>query len=76
MDTRAIAHQYPNGRMHSCYHFSLFPKGLVETMVYPPHAYEESSVLYADAARPLCAVCMGTHGALDSLILPPGVRNQ
>lgn len=74
MATADIARAYPNGRMHHCYHFSLFPKGLVETMAYPPHAYEESSVTYPDATRPMCSVCMGTHGTLDALILPPGVR--
>jgi hypothetical protein len=74
MVTPAIARAYPNGRMHSCYHFTLQARGVVETVQYPPHAYEESTVVYDDAPRPLCAVCMGTHGSLDRLILPPGVR--
>ena len=30
-------------------------------------------VTYPDATRPMCTVCMGTHGVLDTLILPPGV---
>ena len=76
MATADIARAYPNGRMHSCYHFSLQARGVVQTMTYPPHAYEPSSVVYPDADRPLCAVCMGTHGTLDVLILPPGARSQ
>lgn len=74
MVTSAIARAYPNGRMHNCYHFTLQARGVVETAQYPPHEYEESTVVYEDAARPLCTVCKGTHGALDRLILPPGVR--
>lgn len=74
MLTPAIARAYPNARMHSCYHFTLHARGLVETMHYPPHPYEESTVVYADATMPLCKVCMGTHSALDRLILPPEVR--
>jgi len=74
MVTPVIARAYPNGRMHSCYHFTLQARGVIETMQYPPHEYEESTVVYEDAPRPLCTVCMGTHGTLDRLILPPGVR--
>ena len=74
MATQDIARAYPNGRMHNCYHFTLQARGVVQTMQYPPHPYEESSVAYADATMPLCSVCMGTHGSLDRLILPPGVR--
>lgn len=74
MVTQAIARAYPNGRMHNCYHFTLQARGVVETVQYPPHAYEESTVVYADTPRPLCAVCMGTHSAADRLILPPGAR--
>lgn len=74
MATPAIARAYPNGRMHSCFHFTLQARGVVETVHYQPHAYEESTVVYEDATMPLCTVCMGTHGALDRLILPPGVR--
>jgi len=74
MATPNIARAYPNGRMHHCYHFTLQARGLVETLRYPPHPYEESTVVYDDATRPLCAVCRGTHGALDRLILPPGVQ--
>jgi hypothetical protein len=74
MITPAIARTYPNGRMHNCYHFTLQRRGVVETVQYPPHQYEESTVVYADATMPLCAVCMGTHGVLDRLVLPPGVR--
>jgi hypothetical protein len=40
------------------------------------HADEPSTVTYPDAARPLCAVCMGTHGTLDALILPSGARSR
>ncbi|WP_089296111.1 hypothetical protein [Actinoplanes regularis] len=74
MVTPAIARAYRNARMHSCYHFTLQARGVVEAMQYPPHAFEESTVVYEDATMPLCRVCMGTHGALDRLILPPGVR--
>jgi hypothetical protein len=76
MATPDIARTYPNGRMHRCYHFSLWARGVVQTMTYPPHTYEPSTVIYPDAARPLCAVCMGTHGALDTLVLPPGARGR
>lgn len=75
MITPAIARTYPNGRMHNCFHFTLQNRGVVETVQYPPHPYEESTVVYDDATMPLCAVCMGTHGVLDRLILPPGVRS-
>jgi len=74
METPAIARAYPNARMHSCYHFTLQARGVVESVQYPLHEYEESTVVYADAPRALCTVCMGTHGSLDRLILPPGVR--
>ena len=74
--TAEIARAYPNGRMHSCYHFTLQARGVVQTMTYPPHGYEPSTVTYPDAVRPLCQVCMGTHGALDVLILPPGARGR
>ncbi len=76
IETSQIARQYPNGRMHSCYHFSLFPRGVVQPMTYPPHEYKPSSVRYDDAARALCELCMGTHGTLDALELPPGVQGQ
>ncbi|MFC3992295.1 hypothetical protein [Actinoplanes siamensis] len=75
MITPAIARTYPHGRMHNCFHFMLQNRGVVEVVQYPPHPYEESTVVYDDAAMPLCAVCMGTHGVLDHLILPPGVRS-
>lgn len=76
MVTPDIARTYPNGRMHNCYHFSVQARGVVQTMTYPPHEYEPSTVSYPDAARALCALCMGTHGTLDALILPPGARGQ
>lgn len=72
--TPEIARTHPNGRMHHCYHFSVQARGVVETMVYPPHAYEQSTVTYPDATRPMCAVCGGTHGTLDALTLPDGAR--
>ena len=74
MTTPAIARAYPNGRMHNCYHFTLQARGVVEMVRYPPHQYEQSTVVYDDATMPLCAVCMGTHGVLDRLSLPPGAR--
>jgi hypothetical protein len=76
MVTPEIARAYPNGRMHSCYHFTLQTRGVVQTMTYPPHAYDPSTVTHPDAARPMCTVCMGTHGTLDTLILPPGARSR
>jgi len=76
MATPDIARAYPNGRMHSCYHFTLQARGVVQTMTYPPHAYEPSSVVYPDATRALCELCMGTHGALDTLTLPPGAQSR
>jgi hypothetical protein len=76
MATPEIAHAYPNGRMHSCYHFSLQARGVVQPMTYPPHAHEPSTVIYPDAARPLCTVCMGTHGTLDALVFPPRARRR
>ncbi|MDT4992895.1 MAG: hypothetical protein QOH97_2787 [Actinoplanes sp.] len=74
--TPDLARAYPNGRMHSCYHFSVQARGVVQTMTYPPHAYEPSTVRYPDATRALCVVCMGTHGTLDALILPPGAQGR
>ena len=76
MATPDIARTCPNGRMHLCYHFTLQARGVVQTMTYPPHAYAPSTVIYPDAVRPLCEVCMGTHGALDALILPPEARGR
>jgi hypothetical protein len=76
MATSDLARAYPNGRMHNCYHFTLQARGVVQTMTYPPHEYEPSTVLYPDAARTLCTVCMGTHGSLDPLILPPGAQSR
>jgi hypothetical protein len=74
MSTTAIAHTYPNGTMHNCYHVRLQTRGVVETVQCPPHQYEESTVARDDATMPLCAVCMGTHGVLDRLVMPPGIR--
>lgn len=76
MGTRDIATTYPNGRMHSCHHFSPFPQGVVQPMIYPPHAYEASSVIHSDATRALCSVCMGTHATIDALLLPPGMQGS
>ncbi len=76
MATSDIARAYPNGRMHNCYHFTLQARGVVQTMTYTPHAYEPSTVTYPEAVRALCRVCMGTHGTLDALILPPGAQSQ
>ncbi len=45
-------------------------------MTYPPHPYEPSTVMYLDATRALCVVCMGTHGTLDALILPPDTQSR
>ncbi len=76
MATPDIARKYPNGRMHNCYHFSLQSRGVVQIMTYPPHTYEPSTVIYPDATRALCVVCMGTHGVLDTLILPLGTQSR
>jgi hypothetical protein len=76
LPTATIARRYPNGRMHSCYHFTVQASGVAEPMEYPPHGYEASTVDYPGAARPMCRVCMGTHGVLDALVLPPGVQDR
>jgi hypothetical protein len=40
MATPDIARTYPNGRMHTCYHFSLQARGVVQTMTTrPPRWY-------------------------------------
>jgi hypothetical protein len=70
LPTAEIARQHPNGRMHDCYHFHQNSVGVVEVVQYPPHAYEPSTMVYADAVRALCGFCGGTHGVLDQLILP------
>jgi hypothetical protein len=76
MATPDIDRAHPNGRMHNCYHFSLQTRGIVQPMTYPPHACEPSTVIYPDATRALCAVCMSTHGALDALILPHKMQGR
>ncbi|GIF01114.1 hypothetical protein [Paractinoplanes rishiriensis] len=70
--TAEIARQYPNGKPHHCYHMHHDAVGVVEPVEYPAHPYEESTVTYPDASRPMCRVCGGTHGVLDALVLPPG----
>lgn len=59
--TRAIATAYPNAVMHNCYHFHRNSHGIVEPRTYPPHDYKPSTVAPADAVRPLCDTCRGTH---------------
>ena len=74
LPTTEIAWQYPNGRMHICYHFHQNSIGVLEVVQYPAHEYEPSTVIYADATQALCGYCGGTHGVLDQLILPAGAR--
>ena len=74
LTTPEIARQHPNGKPHRCYHFHQNSVGVVEQVEYPPHSYEESSVMYADATKPLCGFCGSTHGVLDVLILPVNAR--
>jgi hypothetical protein len=68
-----IARDHPNGSPHLACLSGGDTVGVIEVVEYPPHAYEESSQRPADASRPLCAYCGGTHGVLDALVLPPGV---
>jgi hypothetical protein len=71
-----IAATYPNGSPHlSCLSFG-HREGVIEVVDYPDHPYEESSQHPADATRPLCAYCSGTHGVADQLLLPPGVARN
>jgi hypothetical protein len=72
--TAEVARRYPNGKQHHCYHFHQNSIGVVEQVEYAPHEYEKSTVTYPDATRALCGFCGGTHGVLDALDLPPGVR--
>jgi hypothetical protein len=72
--TREIALQHPNGRPHSCYHVHKNAVGVVETVLYPPHNYLPSTHKQPDATRTMCEICGGTHGVLDSLLLPPSAR--
>ena len=67
LTTPEIARQYPNAKMHLCYHFTL---GLVETVRYEPHNYRPSTVKYPDATKACCRECGGTHGLLDTALLP------
>jgi hypothetical protein len=74
LTTPEIARRYPNGVMHNCYHFKANPNGFVEPVVYPEHDYKPSTLKPADARRPWCGTCRGTHGAEqmdgDGLLLP------
>lgn len=74
LPTPEIARLHPNGKPHNCYHFHQNSIGIVEPVEYPAHPYEESTVTYSDATRPLCGYCGGTHGVLDALELPPDAR--
>lgn len=71
-----IAEDSPNGEPHLACLSGGDKVGVIEVVEYPPHDYEASSVVYEDATRPLCAYCEGTHGPLDTLILPPGVARN
>ncbi|SDT74474.1 hypothetical protein SAMN04489716_6993 [Actinoplanes derwentensis] len=62
LTTAEIARSHPNAVMHNCYHFHQNTAGVVEPVVYPPHDYKPSTNKPADARRPLCATCRGTHG--------------
>ena len=57
MVTPAIARAHPNGRMHSCYHFTLQTRGVVETVRYPPVRAIDSGV-----RRRHNAVMRGVYG--------------
>jgi hypothetical protein len=68
-----IVQRYPNAEPHMLCLSGGDRVGRIEVVEYPPHAYEQSSQFPKDAVRALCAYCKSTHGALDNLILPPGV---
>lgn len=61
LPTSQLAERYPNGVMHHCYHFHQNATGVAEQVFYPPHDYEASANFPADAVRPLCRSCRGTH---------------
>ena len=71
-----IAIDYPNGSPHLACLSGGHRVGVIEVVEYPPHVYEGSSQCPADATKPLCAYCGGTHGVVDLLVLPPGVARD
>ena len=74
MATAQIALNHPNGRQHGCYQFHQHSIGVVQVVKYPAHRYKPGHVTYPDADKPMCSICGGTHGVLEALFLPPGVR--
>jgi hypothetical protein len=71
-----ILQYYPNGQPDLACLSPGDTVGVIEVVEYPPHGYEASTVVYPNATKPLCAVCGGTHGTVDALILPPGVARN
>lgn len=66
---------YPNARAHTaCISHETVRMNrevVAEPGDYEPHPYEASAERPADAARPLCRTCGGTHGdVLAELMLP------
>ena len=61
----SVAKAYPHGKPHRCLS-GAYARGnggvIVETVVTEPHVYVASTIQPADATRPLCRTCRGTHG--------------
>ncbi len=79
MPSRDIARQHPNAVPHNCYHPTRDRHGAAEAVVYPPHQYRESTIVYDDAVKALCRVCRGTHefsAATAGLILPANTQRH
>jgi hypothetical protein len=79
--TPETAHRYPNAVVHDCYHFHDNPNGVAKPAVYPEHDYKPSTLKPADARRPWCGICRGTHGDEQMVdggdnLLPPGQYQQ
>ena len=65
LTARSVAQAHPHGRPHRCLTNEMARSncGVVIEQVTPePHDYVESTIVPADATRPLCRICRGTHG--------------
>ena len=65
MPAISVARAYPHGKPHRCLS-GVYARGnggvIVETVAPEPHDYVASTIQPADATRPLCRTCRGTHG--------------
>lgn len=62
---RAAALRNSHDRPHSCFtraHAAANAEIVIERVDYKTHAYVQSTIWPADATRPLCRTCRGTHG--------------